>query len=445
MQNSFEKVIHVGCLFLFILLSNQAKGEYGFRSNGSGQPWFEKGWLRLLHYEQSKQGQYRSRIENESFFLHKNGAVDPKAEWNASVRQFRNLTHSDKKAHPICRFPARRNYLQDMGITGFSRPDCTEYKKWKSSVDSDQVSLMHAAQYAGNPASFFGHTFLKFHSKSGEFGKKEINMLDPSIGFFARMSPETSAFDYVFKGLTGGFPGQFVGSTFHQHVFEYGSIENRSLWDYELDLESKHVSRLLDHIWELWQNAKFSYYYLDENCSYRLLTVLEAVRPEWDFSDKFNTWVLPAETVRVVYQSGAVRDIRFRPSAMDELMHSYKFMNKSERSQFLTYLSDPDRRITSDSPLVVESYVNWVNQEKIKYKGILPPKLQAKLNQTLRHRATLGRYHRPDIQMSESKGVHKSHKPLLLRLSTGNHSDLGLFQELMIRPVLHGITDPGES
>lgn len=48
---------------------------------------FDKGWLKLLHYEKNGSG-YESVVENGEFFLTPGGRENPEAEYRAAVTTF---------------------------------------------------------------------------------------------------------------------------------------------------------------------------------------------------------------------------------------------------------------------------------------------------------------------------------------------------------------------
>ena len=95
----------------------------------------------------------------------------------------------------------------------------------------------------------------------------------------------------------------------------YGDVENRDIWEYRLALTGEEVLRMLMHVWEL-KAAYFDYYFLDENCSYHLLSLLEAARPSLHLLDQFGLWAVPADTVRSVAEvKDLISSVTFRPFA----------------------------------------------------------------------------------------------------------------------------------
>jgi hypothetical protein len=96
-------------------------------------------------------------------------------------------------------------------------------------------------------------------------------------------------------------------------VNEYNHIESRDIWEYKLTLSQPEIDEFILHIWEL-NEIRFDYYFIDENCSYRLLTILDAVNPEWQLSEAFTTHTIPTDTVRSLYKAKLISDVTYRPS-----------------------------------------------------------------------------------------------------------------------------------
>lgn len=84
----------------------------------------------------------------------------------------------------------------------------------------------------------------------------------------------------------GGYPGLFALVPYQEKLSEYRSLENRDLWEYRLNLTQAETERMVEHVWELKQ-IKFDYFFFDENCSYRLLELLQVARPSLRLTGQF--------------------------------------------------------------------------------------------------------------------------------------------------------------
>ncbi|HAU15905.1 MAG TPA: hypothetical protein DCS92_19455, partial [Gammaproteobacteria bacterium] len=101
---------------------------------------------------------------------------------------------------------------------------------------------------------------------------------------------------------------------------EYSRIENRDLWEYNLNLTPAETRTMISHLWEL-RDVIFDYYFFDENCSYRLLELLEVARPGTSLRDEFGARAIPIDTVRAVIDGGFVASVTYRPSVATQLEH----------------------------------------------------------------------------------------------------------------------------
>jgi hypothetical protein len=66
-------------------------------------------------------------------------------------------------------------------------------------------------------------------------------------------------------------------------------------------------------LWEL-KEIKFDYYFFNENCSFRLLELLEVARPGVELTDKFGLTAIPVDTVRAIVNAGLTDKVKYRPS-----------------------------------------------------------------------------------------------------------------------------------
>lgn len=220
--------------------------------------------------------------------------------------------------HAQCRFPARWDWLKrklELDAASFPEQPCPRFSDWRKEVAAEGLSLVFADAFVSNPASMYGHTFLRLHRAGGKPGEE---LLDYTINFAA--TPDTgNALAYALKGLAGAFPGRFSTLPYYMKIQEYNNVESRDLWEYRLSWGPEKLDSLLRHAWEL-GSTHFDYYFFSENCSYQLLTLLEAADPELRLSERFGFGVIPANTLRAVLaHEGLVESVRWRPSRVAEL------------------------------------------------------------------------------------------------------------------------------
>jgi hypothetical protein len=160
----------------------------------------------------------------------------------------------------------------------------------------------------------YGHTFLRLTRATGEGNP----LLDYAVNFAADVNTKNGLV-YAVRGLSGGFPGHFYVVPYYVKVQEYSNMESRDLWEYELTFTPEQVERLVLHAWET-RSTYFDYFFFTENCSYQLLTLLEAADPSLRLLDGFPGGVVPADTVRALLeQNGLVRRRSARPSLVSTL------------------------------------------------------------------------------------------------------------------------------
>ncbi|MND98146.1 hypothetical protein D3C80_904860 [compost metagenome] len=137
----------------------------------------------------------------------------------------------------------------------------------------------------------------------------------------------------------GGYPGLFALVPYQEKLSEYRSLENRDLWEYRLNLNPEETGRMVEHIWELKQ-IRFDYFFFDENCSYRLLELLQVARPGLDLTSQFQLTAIPTDTVKAVKQSGLVEKIDYRPSRERELLSRAEPLSDAEQQWVLAISAD---------------------------------------------------------------------------------------------------------
>jgi hypothetical protein len=187
--------------------------------------------------------------------------------------------------------------------------------------------VIFPAAYLNSPSSMFGHTLLRVDQQ----GQTASNiLLAYTINYAANANQNDNELVYAFRGLFGGYPGGVSVLPYYQKVKEYGALENRDIWEYKLNLSTDEVRFVLLHTWEL-KDRYFDYYFFDENCAYRVLTLVEVARPELDLVDRFNTHAIPANTVRALVEQGIVESVTYRPSRATLLEHRSQSLPKTEQ------------------------------------------------------------------------------------------------------------------
>lgn len=296
-------------------------------------------WLALGHYEAARLGGWRSHVDDAQFFLAEQGAHDPQAELRATLAAL-YAPLSDADQHAQCRYPARTRWLREqLQLDDLPAVTCSEYEAWLADVNPHSTVLVFPAAYLNSPSSMFGHTLLRIDPP--DFAQSTA-MLSYALNFGAYIEGSDNSILYAWKGLMGGYPGLFALLPYREKLSEYSRLENRDLWEYRLNLSAEETQRMVEHVWELKQ-VRFDYYFFDENCSYRLLELLEIARPGLRLTEQFPLTAIPADTVKAVKQAGLVEQIDYRPSRERELLTRSAGLDATEQDWALRLADDPTR------------------------------------------------------------------------------------------------------
>lgn len=272
-------------------------------------------WRALLHYHADRLGSgVTSEAATPAFFLAADGRHDPTAELDATLAAFFTPPQAEAPDDsPQCLFIARYQWLKsELHFDPARLPEqpCPAFEHWYSTIDPGSVVLIFPAAYLNNPSSMYGHSFLRFdHPQQPE----ETHLESYSVNFAAQTN-DTNGVLFAFKGLTGLYPGMFSLQPYYEKVKSYSDIENRDIWEYQLDYSPAEIRRMLEHVWELRQVA-FPYYFFTKNCSYALLALMDVARPATPLTRRVPWQVIPSDSVKAVMsQPGLPRHTTFRPS-----------------------------------------------------------------------------------------------------------------------------------
>ena len=302
-------------------------------------------WIALGHYETGKLGGWRSYVDDGDFFLAENGASDPAGELQATLKALYQPTELDDR-HPQCIYPARTRWLKaQLQLDDLPSPDCAEYRNWFADVNPHSTVLVFPAAYLNSPSSMFGHTLLRIDQP--DIDSHNTALLSYALNFGAFIEGNDNSILYAWRGLMGGYPGLFALVPYREKLSEYNRLENRDLWEYRLNLTPEETARMVEHVWELKQ-IRFDYFFFDENCSYRLLELLEIARPGIELTEHFPLTAIPTDTVRAVKDAGLVGRIDYRPSRERELLARAEPLESEEQNWALRLSEDPAQLESAD-------------------------------------------------------------------------------------------------
>lgn len=295
-------------------------------------------WLGLLYMEEGVFG-YTSLVSNEDFFIDPEGSSDPQRELLASVRAFQNSNIQEANAHAICKYPARLKWLlenQLLTLQDLPEVECPSFNEWYKKKKYQSISLVFATGFLSNPASLFGHIFLKFNEHPIQSPK---NLLNLSVNYGATNTDSKNPLLYAVKGLSGFYDALYNQTDFYSQNMLYGSTQLRDIWEYELNLTEDEITYLSFRMWEMFHH-KFRYYFLTKNCAYFIADPLEK-QLNIQLLNTYLPYSLPKHTIEdiesIVLEDGRklVKQSKFIPSRQKVFFNKYKELNQSEQQVFL--------------------------------------------------------------------------------------------------------------
>ncbi len=387
----------------------------------------EPAWLNLLHYKNHVFSGKHSQVDDDAFFIADNGKYDANAELIATLRAF---FENREEKHAQCLFPARLFWLNSKLHFDNDLPqvECRRLNLWIKKLDAHKVTLLFPSMYLNNPGSMFGHTFLRLDSKN------KAPLLNYTLSYAAEFDPDDNGFVYVFNGLMGGYPGVFSVQPYYETVQEYGDVEHRDIWEYSLDLNQQQVEQLIRHTWEV-TDIKFDYYFLRENCSYRLLSLLDVAKPGLNMTDASHpAYAIPVDTVRTIKEMGLITDILYRPAKNSRIEQMF--------SQTTTDIKKAIFNITKDDIKIdLDRFSNKEQAQIYELADEINQLRENKDHQFLLARSKIKLAADEEIFRFEGVSPDKSHASAKWHIGYGE-KDHNNFIELGIRPAFHDLLDP---
>ena len=405
----------------------------------------ERYWRLLLHYLPGKEGQV-SEADKPDFFFSNRGRKDPRAELHASLRAFFKAPQIYAKSmHPQCKFPARFRWLQKkLAFAPQKTPQlkCPALDFWLAVINYDSSSIVFASHYLNSPASSFGHTLLKIDGRRF----KGYDLLSYAVDYAAAIDDNVDPIRYAIHGLSGGFEGRFSVLPYHLKVKSYNDIENRDLWEYQLNLKKEEIDRMLLHIYEL-EQTYFDYYFVKENCGYHILSLLEIARPKLDLRSSYQWVTFPLETIKQLFVNNVISKTVYRPSNKVDIEQRIRKLNPQEKKIFYSLakkrktLSETDfSHLEEERKIYLLDSLLAVLRSKIEYaeKSTQNEKDKRHYEYLLKQRVKLPPSKEVFQVKQEKIAPHLSHAPSALSL-LGGLSSYGAFGAMQLRPLLREI------
>lgn len=401
-------------------------------------------WLTLLHYEPDWLGNgYTSQADDPAFFLSETGKTSPRAELEATLAAIQKPGGGDE--HARCLYPARDMWLRERLDLPAQPLDCPAYQEWKNTLNTESVTMVFAASYLNSPSSMFGHTFMRLDPPQED---EQTNLLLAStISYAADAAAHDNELLFAYRGIFGGYPGITSVQPYYEKIRLYSDIEHRDLWEYKLNLNQQEVDVMLAHAWEV-QDRHFDYYFFDENCSSRLLELIDSARPGTNLQGEITTHAIPSDTVRWIVDKNLVADVHYRASAATSVAHSLSTLPRQQQTLAAAIANgyvQPDSEEVRSLPPQERAHLLDATYDYVRYKTEedgWPREIAAPLSHSLlseRSRidgvAPIGPPPEPEVRDDQG------HDTFRLSLGAGQlaHRE---FTQLTFRPAYHDILDP---
>ena len=397
-------------------------------------------WISLGHYEAGKLSGWRSYVSDDKFFLAPEGAHHPDAELRATVEAlYAPLSLGDK--HPQCVYPARTRWLKaQLNLNDLPKAECAEFTQWFKDVAPHSTVMIFPAAYLNSPSSMFGHTLLRIDQADVQDNKTAL--LSYAINFGAYIEGSDNSILYAWKGLAGGYPGLFALVPYQEKLSEYRSLENRDLWEYRLNLTPEETQRMVEHVWELKQ-IQFDYFFFDENCSYRLLELLQVARPGLQLTTQFPLTAIPTDTVKAVKEAGLVESIEYRPSRERELLDRAKAIDPEEQ-QWVLQISADQAQLQNPTfkalPKERQALIIDAAYRLERYRANGLERDPARSQRSFELLRAINQNPAPELQVEQPELPENGHESRTWQLGAGSRDDKA-FAEYGLRMAYHDLND----
>ena len=308
---------------------------------------YKKTWLSLLHYDPSGQ---ESSILSQDFFLNTKGKIDPNAELIDTIKAYQK-----NDTEVICKYPARYYWLStQLGWKDYRQKEsqCKGYNKWDLISDTKGISIVFVSGFLGNPASAFGHSFIKLNKAEDN----NTDLLSNTVSYGAKLPEKYSMLSYIYNGVIGGYEASYSDEYYYMNDMTYSNQEFRQMWEYKLNLTPQQKRLFLLHLWEL-RGVHFRYYFFNRNCGYKVSELLDVIEPE-EIRHSAYIWYAPIETFYMMHSyPNKVSSIRYIPSAQQSMYAFYQGLSHEEKSKVRAYIDKNDQKILNDNNIALASHI----------------------------------------------------------------------------------------
>jgi hypothetical protein len=375
------------------------------------------------------------------------GKKNPHSELIATLQGFFAPSKSGDD-HPRCRFPARYFWLKEMLLIkeeSLPAVSCNSLHERLQQINPQKAVLIFPSPYIRGRGSMFGHTLLRID------GNINSDLLSYAVNYAAMVPPSTSVLTYVYKGVSGGFKGYYSLMPYYAKIKEYNDLEQRDIWEYQLNLDAKEVWYMVLHVMEL-QDIYSDYRFFGENCSFNLLFLLEAARPSLKLTERYwnrlSFWVIPIDTIDVIQSVGLISEIDYRPALATRINYYSSLLKPEVQKQafdIATQRLDPgtgdELNLPIDDRVKALNLAAQFTQYQYSRMELDQREYQQQFLSIIKERNKLAYALEPQDIITVPKPPNEGHLSGKVSVGVGYAND-SLFTEVGYRPAYHSIDDP---
>jgi hypothetical protein len=315
-------------------------------------------WHGILDYSESE-----LEIKDDKQYLSSVNNFSPQKELELSLIEYNKYLKG--RSDFFCRHPSRAFFITRhiSSLPKFNYQRCEEYTKWIEDGDITSISFMYVTGYLKNPASFFGHTLLKFNRG---LGNQSQPLLERSLNYGAETNND-AALPYVVKGLIGKYKAALQEESFFRLSAEYQEFQMRDIFEYKLSLTDYQKNIILSYTYEM-QFRKYDYYFLADNCAYRINRILGLALGGEPMPK--TPWKAPIDLLIKIHDSGLVTDIIYHPSQTTKMIASIESLSVYDKKIFYAVLNNKPNKYENlgslESTSVKLAAIEYLNYIKLK-------------------------------------------------------------------------------
>jgi len=310
-KNSFLLFLRGGLIPLFLFLQvgfSYSEDNHEVNINSIIKTAIEKNlhkshiWKSLLQTTDGK-----LNIKDPNFIL-SGDDFSLEKELAKTIQSFFDIP-DDSLKHPICRFPARFYWIKnELGLNDniFPNVSCPDFEEYLNRAPAQKIYLVFVSENVSQPSSMMGHVFLKL---SGHNYKS--NYAEHAVSFYTIIDTINIPL-LILKSTITGMDGFFSLLPYSEQVKRYLEVEDRNIWEYELDLPEKNKTLIYYHIWEL-KDIKMKYLFTGYNCATVIYNILSLSSENFS-SNKKHLWITPKDVVKETYRANLILSTKLIPS-----------------------------------------------------------------------------------------------------------------------------------